>query len=140
MLQLGLGLGLGPGNVILSFFFFLLCKCGGHHLLCSPGAWPALSMSPVSMTSSGMKRGEQSGSRSPSSGTCDDADSEEIRAQIRRGVADAIEAGVTPRLKSILRLRHLGQNSRFPANSCLEILQEHPNSNSGEYWITNSVI
>ena len=44
-------------------FFFLLCKCGGHHLLCSPGAWPALSMSHVSMTSSGMKRGEQSGSR-----------------------------------------------------------------------------
>ena len=43
-------------------FFFLLCKCGGHHLLCSPGAWPALSMSHVSMTSSGMKRGEQSGS------------------------------------------------------------------------------
>ena len=33
---------LGPGNGILSFFFFfLLCKCGGHHLLCSPGAWPA---------------------------------------------------------------------------------------------------
>ena len=64
MLQLGLGLGLGPGNGILSFFFFfLLCKCGGHHLLCSPGAWPALSMSHVSMTSSGMKRGEQSGSR-----------------------------------------------------------------------------
>ena len=43
-------------------FFLLLCKCGGHHLLCSPGAWPALSMSHVSMTSSGMKRGEQSGS------------------------------------------------------------------------------
>ena len=43
-------------------FFFLLCKCGGHHLLCSPGAWPALSMSHVSMTSLGMKRGEQSGS------------------------------------------------------------------------------
>ena len=40
-------------------FFFLLCKCGGHR----PGAWPALSMSHVSMTSSGMKRGEQSGSR-----------------------------------------------------------------------------
>ena len=75
---------------------------------------------------------------SPSSGTCDDADGEEIRAQIRRGVADAIEAGVAPRLNSILRLRHLGQNSRFPANSCLEILQEHPNSPSGEYWITNS--
>ena len=32
-------------------------------LLCSPGAWPALSMSHVSMTSSGMKRGEQSGSQ-----------------------------------------------------------------------------
>ena len=45
-------------------FFFLLCKCGGHRLLCSPGAWPALSMSHVSMTSSGMKRGEQSGSLS----------------------------------------------------------------------------
>ena len=58
MLQLGLGLGLGPGNGILSFFFLLLCKCGGHR----PGAWPALSMSHVSMTSSGMKRGEQSGS------------------------------------------------------------------------------
>ena len=57
-LGLGLGLGLGPGNGILSFFFFfLLCKCGGHHLLCSSGAWPALSMSHVSMTSSGMKRG-----------------------------------------------------------------------------------
>ena len=40
-------------------FFFFLCKCGGHR----PGAWPALSMSHVSMTSSGMKRGEQSGSR-----------------------------------------------------------------------------
>ena len=38
-------------------FFFLLCECGGHHLLCSPGAWPALSMSHVSMTSSSMKRG-----------------------------------------------------------------------------------
>ena len=59
MLQLGLGLGLGPGNGILSFFFFfLLCKCGGHHVL----SWPALSMLHVSMTSSGMKRGEQSGS------------------------------------------------------------------------------
>ena len=67
MKQLGLGLGLGPGNGILSFFFFfLLCKCGGHHLLCSPGAWPALSMSHVSMTSSDMKRGEQSGSQSGS--------------------------------------------------------------------------
>ena len=50
-------------NPFLLFFNFLLCKCGGHHLLCSSGAWPALSMSHVSMTSSGMKRGEQSGSR-----------------------------------------------------------------------------
>ena len=50
------------------FPFFLLCKCGGHRLLCSPGAWPALSMSYVSMTSSGMKRGEQSGSRTASDG------------------------------------------------------------------------
>ena len=55
-------------------FFFLLCKCGGHRLLCSPGAWPALSMSHVSMTSSGMKRGERSGShRDRSAGRSTDA-------------------------------------------------------------------
>ena len=66
MLQLGLGLGLGSGNGILFllFFFFLLCKCGGHHFVVL--SWPALSMSHVSMTSSGMKRGEQSGSPSAS--------------------------------------------------------------------------
>ena len=65
MLQLGLGLGLGPGNGILSFFFFfffvnvvdiICCALLAHGL-------HALSMSHVSMTSSGMKCGEQSGSR-----------------------------------------------------------------------------
>ena len=74
----------------------------------------------------------------PGSETCDTADAEAIRTQIRGGVADAIEAEVTPRLNSILRLKYLGQNSRFPAESCLEILQEYPASISGEYWVTNS--
>lgn len=74
----------------------------------------------------------------PGSETCDTADAEEIRTQIRGGVADAIEAEVTPRLNSILRLKYLGQNSRFPAESCLEILQEYPESLSGEYWVENS--
>ena len=49
-------------NPFLLFFFFFV-NVVDIILLCSPGAWPALSMLHVSMTSSGMKQGEQSGSR-----------------------------------------------------------------------------
>ena len=42
-------------------FFFLLCKCGGHHLLCSPGAWPALSMSHVLQLGLGLGLGPGNG-------------------------------------------------------------------------------
>ena len=61
MLQLGLGLGLGPGNGILSFFFFFFFVNVVDIICCALLA--CIVDVHVSMTSSGMKRGEQSGSR-----------------------------------------------------------------------------
>ena len=63
MLQLGLGLRLGPGNGILSLFFFFSLSVNVVDIVCC--ALLACIVGVIRhMTSSGMQRGEQSGSRS----------------------------------------------------------------------------
>ena len=74
----------------------------------------------------------------PGSDTCETAEAGTIRQAVREGVAGAIQSEVAPRLTDLLRRKYLGQNSRFAAESCLEIKEANPESESGYYWVEGS--
>ena len=64
------------------------------------------------------------------SDTCDTAEADMIRQEVREDVAGVI--------RSQVRRRFLGQDSRFAADSCLEIKEVRPESESGYYWVAMS--
>ena len=74
----------------------------------------------------------------PGGAACDDAAAAAIRQDIVQGVTNVVENDVTGRLNLLLRNKYLGQNARFPANSCQEIKDAFPNTVSGEYWLADS--
>ena len=74
----------------------------------------------------------------PGSDTCETAEAGTIRQAVREGVAGVIQSQVAPRLDELLRQKYLGQNSRFAAESCLEIKVVKPESESGYYWVAGS--
>ena len=41
-------------------------------------------------------------------------------------------------MNDILQAKYLGQNERYPASSCREILDAFPDTESGTYWLRNS--
>lgn len=52
-------------------------------------------------------------------------------------MVNVINNEVKNELNSILRAKYLGQTDRYPANSCQEILEAFPDTESGEFWIVN---
>ena len=74
----------------------------------------------------------------PGGDTCETAEAGTIREAVREGVAGAIQSQVASRLDDVLRLKYLGQTSRFAADSCLQIKEAKPESESGYYWVTDS--
>lgn len=60
-----------------------------------------------------------------------------IRDAIRSEVTDLINTEVKGELNEILHAKYLGQNERYPATSCKEILDAFPNTESGEFWLIN---
>ncbi len=52
-------------------------------------------------------------------------------------MVSVINSDVKDELNSILRAKYLGQTNRYPANSCKEILDAFPDTESGYFWIVN---
>ena len=68
---------------------------------------------------------------------CEGAGATAVRDAIQRDVVNVINNEVKDELNSILRAKYLGQTNRYPANSCKEILDAFPDTESGEFWIVN---
>ena len=52
-------------------------------------------------------------------------------------MAAVINEDVKARLNVVLHAKYLGQNERYPAGSCREILTAFPDTESGNYWLIN---
>ena len=68
---------------------------------------------------------------------CDGPGVSSIREAIRSDVINLINAEVKGELNDILEAKYLGQNQRYPAISCREILEAFPNTASGNFWLRN---
>jgi hypothetical protein len=68
---------------------------------------------------------------------CDGDGATSIREMIRSDVTNLINAEVKGELNDILQAKYLGQNQRYPARSCREILELYPDTESGYFWLRN---
>lgn len=69
---------------------------------------------------------------------CDGPGVASIRDAIRSDVTSLINAEVKAELNDILQAKYLGQNERYPARSCREILDAYPDTESGNFWLRNT--
>lgn len=68
---------------------------------------------------------------------CDGAGIASIHEAIHSDVTNLINAKVKNELNDILQAKYLGQNERYAATSCREIIEAFPNINSGNFWLRN---
>lgn len=68
---------------------------------------------------------------------CGGSGATSIRDAIRNDVTNLINAEVKTNLNDILQAKYLGQNERYPASTCREILDAFPDTESGEFWLRN---